>query len=503
NPLLKGKEILFVKRYTYNSKHYYDDFQHISRWGGNLCALSVDDGSVRDLATQLAGGIFDRYDLSFDATRIAFGYRRPKPEGYRIYEIGVDGNDPRPVTHPPVDEADRIAAYGATSTGDSFYGSMGYRFWTDDVHPCYLPDGDICFASTRCEHGVLCTPNHYLACTNLFRIGADGGEPWPISQGALSEFTPTIMEDGRILYNRWEYVYKGIAAVQPLWTTRPDGSGSEEFYGDNIANPGVFWQARQVPSHRNLAVCIGCGHEPLGVGQVLLLDMNREKRTREPMTSLTPNVKTENLRGLYQLRNGVWREDIFGPFYADPFPLSDKFFLVSCNPDRRYNDQAAYGIYLLDVFGNRVPIYDDSEISCWQPMPIEPRVKPPVLPTVPVAATQGGDAASTVFLSNVYEGLEGVPQGTVKYLRVMEQIPKPWSAEVDPLRGEDRRADGFGGHLAISCNAHIWVAVLQGIVPVDEDGSACFEVPANRNLFFQLLDEDFMEIQRMRTFVNF
>ena len=196
------------------------------------------------------------------------------------------------MTHPPADEERRIATYGKTSTGDSFYGLLGYQFWTDDVHPCYLPDGGLCFASTRCEHGVLCTPLHYLACTNLFRMDADGSGLRPLSRGALSEFTPTMMEDGRILYNRWEYVYKGIAAVQPLWIMRPDGSGSEEFYGDNIANPGVFWQARQVPGHPRLAVCIGCGHEPLGVGQVLLLDLNKDKRTPEPMTSLTPNVKT-------------------------------------------------------------------------------------------------------------------------------------------------------------------------------------------------------------------
>jgi hypothetical protein len=84
----------------------------------------------------------------------------------------------------------------------------------------------------------------------------------------------------------------------------------------------------------------------------------------------------------------------------------------------------------------------------------------------------------------------------------MEQVPKPWSSEVDPLRAEDRNADGFGGHLCVSWNAHIWVAVLHGIVPVHEDGSACFEAPAGRNLFFQALDKDLMEVQRMRTFIN-
>ena len=505
NPLLRNAEIAFVKRYTYNSMHYYDDFQHISRWGGNLCVLRLADGHVREIAPQLAGGIFDRYDISFDAKRIVFGYRRPKPEGFRIYEIGVDGSGLRQVTHPPTDEKSRMATYGQTSQGDSFYGSMGYQFWTDDVHPCYLPGGDICFASTRCEHGVLCTPAHYLACTNLFRMDTDGRGVRPISHGALSEFTPTVLEDGRILYNRWEYVYKGIAAVQPLWTARPDGSGSEEFYGNNVANPGVFWQARGVPGHPSLAVCIGCGHEPLGVGQVLLLDLSKEKRTSEPMISLTPHVKTQNLRGLYQLRNGVWREDIYGPLYADPYPLSDKFFLVSCNPDKRYNDQAAYGIYLLDVFGNRVPIYHDPEISAWQPMPLGPRKVPPVLPSTQSKEGTGPDrnTTATLFVNDVYRGLPGVEPGTVKYIRVMEQVPKPWAAEVDLLRGEDRSADGDGGHIAIGLDSHIWVAVLLGVTPVEDDGSACFKVPANRNLFFQALDEDFMEVQRMRTFVNF
>jgi hypothetical protein len=328
NPLLRDSQIVFVKRYTYDSKHYYDDFQHISRWGGNLCVLSLADGQVRELVPELAGGVFDRFDLSFDAQRHRVRLPRPEREGFRMWEVGVDGSGLRQITHPPDDEPQRIERYGKTSTGDGFYGLLGYQFWTDDVHPCYLPDGGFCFASTRCERGVLCTPAHYLACTNLFRMNADGSEMRPISHGALSEFTPTIREDGRILYNRWEYVYKGIAAVQPLWTTRPDGSGSEEFYGANIANPGVFWQARQVPGHPHLAVCIGCGHEPLGVGQVLLLDLTKEKRTPEPMRSLTPNVKTQNLRGLFQLRNGVWREDIYGPFYSDPYPLSDKFFLV-------------------------------------------------------------------------------------------------------------------------------------------------------------------------------
>ena len=55
----------------------------------------------------------------------------------------------------------------------------------------------------------------------------------------------------------------------------------------------------------------------------------------------------------------------------------------------------------------------------------------------------------------------------------------------------------------ITWYSHIFVKVHHGVVPVEEDGSAHFKVPADRNIFFQALDENFMEIQRMRTFVNF
>ena len=77
-----------------------------------------------------------------------------------------------------------------------------------------------------------------------------------------------------------------------------------------------------------------------GVGGSTVHNTNLCKRTPEPITNLTPDVKVQNLRGIFHLRNGVWREDFYGPLYADPYPLSDKFFLVSCNPAGRYNDRA-------------------------------------------------------------------------------------------------------------------------------------------------------------------
>ena len=41
------------------------------------------------------------------------------------------------------------------------------------------------------------------------------------------------------------------------------------------------------------------------------------------------------------------------------------------------------------------------------------------------------------------------------------------------------------------------------MVPVENDGSAHFYVPADRNIYFQALNEDYLELQRERTYVNY
>jgi hypothetical protein len=507
NPLLAGKQLLFVKRHTYDSNHYYDEYNEgLRRFGGGLCLLSLRDGTVTDIAPQLRDGVFDRYDLSFDARRILFNYKPPKPQGFRVYEIGVDGRGLRQVTQPPPDEETRIATYATCSREELARNPARYGHWSDDMHPCYLPDGGIAFTSTRVERSVLCG-GHSLTVPSLHRVNADGSGLTLLSRGALSEFCPTVMNDGRILYNRWEYVDKGAGAVQSLWAMFPDGSHSAEIYGNNITTPAVFNQARHVPGRDDLVVCLGAGHCPGNMGAIVLVDLRKDKRTDAAMNVLTPGSLPKGNWALRQFRNERWITDIYGPWYCDPFPLTDpaacsvagKFFLVSCNPTAEWNDPAAYGIYLLDVFGNRVPIHNDPAISCWQARPLEPRPTPPMLSGPSLAAETSASHDATVLVTDVYEGLDGVAPGAVKYLRVMEQVARPWSVN-NGYQGNDSAP---GQMVAISLYAHLSVKVLHGIVPVREDGSASFTVPARRNIFLQALDADFMEIQRMRTFVNF
>ena len=391
NPLLKSKELLFVKRNAYGSTHYYDDHDNgIVRagMGGNLCVLSLADGTVRELAPQLAGGLFDRCDLSFDGRQIVFGYCQAVDDGLRLWRVNADGSGLQQITFPR--EGETAEARAALSpewrkpaggmARDPQGNLSSRRFMSQDFHPCWLPDGGIAFTSTRAQQTVLCG-DIGLSVPNLHRIEADGSGLRRLSFGTLNELCPTVLNDGRLLYNRWEYVFKSLFYVQPLWAMFPDGSRSEEIYGLNIGEPGVFTQGRAVPGRDDLVVCIGACHEQMAVGPVLLIDLHRDKRSPAAMHSLTPEVEARGPHHRWFLRDGKMVQDDGkgGPVFCDPFPLSDKFFLVAHNPDKPISDKAGYGLYLLDVFGNRVPIYRDPAISCWQPMLLQARPKPPVL----------------------------------------------------------------------------------------------------------------------------
>jgi hypothetical protein len=100
NPAWDFDKLLFVKRLTYTSSHIYTDhYDGSNRFGGNLCILSPigPEGKVTEIAPALGGGIFGRFDLSFDAKRVVFSHKTAN-QGYRLYEVGVDGRGLRQLT---------------------------------------------------------------------------------------------------------------------------------------------------------------------------------------------------------------------------------------------------------------------------------------------------------------------------------------------------------------------------------------------------------------------
>ncbi|MDR1963802.1 MAG: hypothetical protein LBQ50_08485 [Planctomycetaceae bacterium] len=514
-------EIVFIKRATFQSSHYYTDFIDGSRFfGSELCLLSLKEGSVKNLVTSLKDGIIGRCNLSFDGKKVIFDYKAQQGTGYRIWEVGIDGTGLRQLTFPPEDEEQRIQKYDMTSYHKHGAGAI-YHHHTDDMHPAYLPDGGFVFASTRCEHGILCDAPDYLTASVIYRADKDGKNIEKLSDNSVSESCPTVMEDGRILYTRWEYVDNGSVTNKGLWTFNPDGTASSEIYGTNIAFPSVFNTARQIPGQPTKFVCIGAPHMPLGVGTVLVIDTLYNRRTVDGVRYVTPEVDQQYQWGWQKPTNGKFFTRLYeppavlnvsiqkdnsrdgggntdsGPLFMDPFPITEHDFLVSYNPNKKWNTNNAYGIYYINDSGVRKILFRDKNMSAWNPIPVI-ATKTPGMPGVakdPVLATKN---LARLIVVDVYAGMDGVQRGTIKYLRINEHVPRPWSAR--------RRWDGDEfdqQHSVISFNTHLGLKVQHGIVPVESDGSAHFVVPADKNIFIQALDKNYREVQRERTFVNY
>ncbi len=507
-------EIVFVKRKPYSSDHYYTDINNgtspdrfLPENGIYVFNLRTRSERPVVMAANLPGGkgFIGKISLSFDARKILFDFRQDPDSGFRIWEVNVDGTGLRQVSLPPPDEAEKAARW-----------RPGWH--TDDVHPCYLPDGKIVFSSTRCEHTILCGGSGALVAPVLHRMNGDGTQIEQLTRSPVSEFCPVVLDDGRVMYHRWEYIDKGARVAKTIWSMNPDGSRPQELFGVSDDATPVYMYPQAIPGSSHRLVCVGTCHFPQGgcVGAVMLIDYGKGVRTygpqpgeadyvqddpRQAVVNITPAVFVERHTEPgwhFRTANGEYthdREGRSGLLYTHPYPVSDRQFLVSAklNPGDHYKEVAnAYSLCLLDLNGDCRPIHADANLSCWHPLPLVARPVPPLVE--PARDPQYAAAGQAVcVVSDVYRGMEGVERGTVKWLRINEALPRYWSTG---RRWEPSLSSS-------SWKAALWPRVQRGVVPVEADGSAHFVVPAGRSIFFQALDGDFRELQRERTYVNY
>ena len=494
--LEKGiSELVFIRRFTLNANHVYTEYVN-SRWtpGGGLCVLNLETGAVREIVPEFTEGVVNRFDLSFDGSKIAFDYKKSAHEGYRIYEVGLDGSGLRQLTFP----TDREEEYALR------YGTSGYHHGTDDLHPCYLPDGGIVFTSTRCEYSVLCNSADVYTTKVLHRMDGDGGNLRALSNSPVSEASPAIMPDGRILYHRWEYIDKAAGNLKCLWSMNPDGTNSAEVYGNTITFPETMIYARPIPGAPDKIVMLGTSHccPNNAMGAVIVINTSDDIRATETMRFITPDIHALAHTGFHFADGkGGWifdKNGTQGRLFKDPYPVSEKLFITTRKPQGpTWDDPMAYSLVLLDEKGIDTPLYQDEAISCWHPYPVKARTVPPVMASVP-DQDLAKEGKALCVLTDVYRGMGGVEQGSIQYLRILEEVPRPWAARKEWFR-DDR--DGMA-HTALG-NDILGLKAQYGIVPVEKDGSAHFTVPAERNIYLQALDENLLAVQTERTYVHY
>jgi hypothetical protein len=225
------------------------------------------------------------------------------------------------------------------------------------------------------------------------------------------------------------------------------------------------------------------------------------------MTYMTPYTEVRYENGM-SFRDPVdtsrWYHDIdgYGPMFRESYPLSRSEFLVSHKPAGSvWSNAKGYQLYLLHEGGNVEPFYSDTAISCFRPVPLKKRKTPPVIPSKRNAKLAEQQLAECI-VTDVYKGTSGIEPGEIKYLRILEQVPRPWGARrhYKPNYLQDEYDQQ---HVTISKDTHLGLKIQYGIVTVEEDGSARFLVPAGRNIFMQALDANCRALQTERTYVNY
>ena len=361
---------------------------------------------------------------------------------FGIYEIGIDGSGLRRITNGPF----------------------------QDIHPFYLPDGKIGFVSTRAKSFTMCQPGAGCA---LHVMDADGSNIRRIHFGTLADHSPFVLDNGSILFTRWEYQDKDLTYLQGLWTIGPAGRRVQLFFGNTILEPAVIWQAKPIPNTSNV-LCTLAPHHGNPVGAVGIIDRSNGLENPLGITNLTPEIDynpKRNARGPGD-RQFPWA-------YRDPYPISEQLFVVS------YGGGGAnrYRLFLMNGNGDKELLYEDTAISCFNPVPLARRTPPHNI----YAGQPRDDEYGAFFLADVYRGLTGVERGGVAAIRVMKVIAKPCNMrgqrayDMDPLMSR-------GTYYGKFC---------LGTVPVAEDGSAYFKAPAGVELYFQALDADGKELCRM------
>ncbi|MCL2105174.1 MAG: hypothetical protein FWH21_09035 [Kiritimatiellaeota bacterium] len=441
------REIVLIQRRPLNPSHVYTYHVEGLEKGGGLYALALGDGALRRIVDASEGIILD-CQISYDGKQILFSWKRTMDAPFEIWRINADGGG-----------LEKVIADAS-----------------NNMNACWLPDGGIAFMSDRKPAFAYCWTS---TSPVLYRADGDGGNVVRLSANYLTDFTPSVMTDGRILFSRWEYVDRPAIPIQSLWAINPDGTSLAGVFGNRVISPATFMEARDIPGAPGRILCVMTSHNGPCRGAIGLLDVTKGGNAQEAIRNLTPDVRVR------PVSEGDGN-DVAGP-YESPFPLDDAYFLVSRK-----------GTVLLRDYSGTVDVAlcaPQGGVGFYSPQPVRARALPQT--PRPHRVDPGAPPWADIVMHDVRIGLgDAVKPREVKRLAVVQEMEKDIRSDVS------QRQFGFQFPV-VSCGATYAPKRVLGFATVEADGSAHFRAPANVPVYFLPLDAEGRAVQRMRTFTHF
>lgn len=443
--------VVVVARNFINCGHNYDYFNHSFSAGGGLYLLK--DGELKQLIDAWDGQILD-CEISYDGKTAMFGWRKDEFTYYDIYTMNLDGTNLKQITHHPA----------------------------HDFNPRWLPDGGIAFLSDRDNNYAYCAGS---SSSVLYRVEPDGTGLKRLSANYLSDLTPHVMANGKIMYCRWEYVDRFQIPHQGLWAQNPDGSGLVHIYGQRVIEPISFSDAKSIPgSNKILANFTGHGG-PLcgGIGIV------------DPSAGANNPAGSKTILG-EAIPMKINRNRYSQHLYEYPYPVNEEYFLVS--HDGAIELSTYEGVSEVILERDLVPGGEALGFFC--ALPVQTRQREPLIESA--LPENPRSEMATIIMQDVYIGLEkelkegSMKRGDITQIRVVETKAKH-------NQGSQNQSAFCWQFPVVSGGATMEPKKTLATIEVEADGSAMFEVPAVKPIFFQALDKEGRVIQRMRTFTQF
>jgi len=462
NPLLDFKQMLVVKRKAHSDlglpcnhqgNAVLDRFPLKGKYDNEIAVITpiASGGKLKTFYRPKTPRFVGDVDLHFDADRILFSMPGENNR-WQIWEMNLKSSKLRQVT-------------------DGKYPDI------DSYDACYLPDGRIIFASTCGFQSVPCVTS-LDEVANLCIMNADGTKIRRLTFDQDHSWHPSITNDGRVLFTRWEYTDSSHYFSRIVMTMNPDGTGQRAYYGSNSYWPNSTFFPRAIPGHSTKFVGVVSGHHgSKRAGEMVVFDPARGtfeadgviRRIGDYGKKVEPVIAD-------RLVDKSW------PKFLHPYPLSDKYYLASV----KLSPREPWGVYLVDAFDSMLLLKEDDGWALFEPLPIVSRPTPPVIPDRVNLASK----TAVLDIFDVYAGqaLQGVPRGTVKSLRIFSY------EYAYRLAGRSHAAIGMEGP---------WdVHKIHGTVPVNADGSVRFTIPANTPISLQPLDSEGKALQIMRSWLT-